>query len=130
MRQRVGQLQAAAADPGMVLAAHLERLVVRDRLARLGELALPGEDLAGHDERLGPGAALDQAALDEGEIGPGFTRRLAGGLAHGSASAGGRPPFGNRVSRRWKRQFTAMATKPSPRASPYHTPRPPRPSGK
>src|SRR3546814_13126741 len=62
---RVSQLQPAAADPGMILAAHLERLVVGDGFAGLGKLALPRENLAGHDERLGLGAALRQAALDE-----------------------------------------------------------------
>src|SRR3546814_5354903 len=77
--ERVGQLQAAAADPGVVLAAYLEGLVFRNRFAGLGELALAGEDLAGHDERLGLGTALHQAALDQCPVGT----ALAGpGLAH------------------------------------------------
>jgi hypothetical protein len=38
------ELEPAAADPGMVLAAHVERGVCGDGVAGLGDLALAGED--------------------------------------------------------------------------------------
>ena len=52
----------------MVLATHLERLVLGDRRAGLVEAALAREHLAGEDQGLGAGAALDQAALDQGDV--------------------------------------------------------------
>src|SRR3546814_4585754 len=69
----------------MILAAHLERLVVGDGVAGLGKLALPRENLAGHDERLGLGAALRQAALDESDVGAALADLR---LTHGAPSPG------------------------------------------
>ena len=69
MRERVRELQPAARDPGMILALDLERRVLRHQVAGLGDAAVGAEHLAGHDQRLGLGAGLDQAALDQQLVG-------------------------------------------------------------
>ena len=69
MSQRMLELDAAAGNPGMVLAAHLQRRVGGERLAGLVDPPFAGEHLAGEDQRLRAGAALGQAALDEQLIG-------------------------------------------------------------
>ena len=68
MIEGLHQLEAAPADPGMVLAAHFQRLVGAHALARLFDAALAGKDLARQDQGLGLAAAFYQAALDQGLI--------------------------------------------------------------
>ncbi len=70
MIERLGKLQPAARDIGMRLAAHVERRVFRDRMARLVEPALAREHQPGHDQALRGGARLRQAALDQRHVEP------------------------------------------------------------
>ncbi len=63
------QLESAARDPGVILAAHLERLVGPHGLTRLVDPDLAGEHDAGHDQRLRAAPAFRQAAIDQGLIG-------------------------------------------------------------
>jgi hypothetical protein len=72
MLERVRKLDPAPRHPGMLLAPHLQRSIVRERLPRLFDLALAREDKPGQDQGLRLGAALDQAAVDEHLIGAGF----------------------------------------------------------
>ena len=61
----VGQLQAAARNPGMVAPAHRQRAVVRHRGARLVDPPLAVEHRAGHDQRLGLAARVCHAAIHQ-----------------------------------------------------------------
>ena len=75
--EAVGELHPAARDPRVVLAAQLERSALGHQVAGLVDAPLPDEDEPCHDEGLGAGAGVGEAALDEGEVGS-----LLGGL-HG-----------------------------------------------
>ena len=72
--EAVGELQAAARRVRMRLALDLERRVVGNGRARLLQAPRSGKDAAGHDEGLGLGARLRQAALDEELIEAGLRR--------------------------------------------------------
>jgi hypothetical protein len=67
--ERMRQLDAAARNPGMVLAAQLERRLVGQQVAGLGDAPLAAEYLASQDERRGAAAGLGQATLDHKQIG-------------------------------------------------------------
>ena len=116
MVQRVRELEAATADPGMLAAAQLERLVVGDQGAGLVDAPLAREHEAGEDHGLGARPALHQATLHERDV----RAAPAGGGAHATSP---------RRSRAAKRAVARMATAPRPSASPIQTPRPPMPSG-
>src|SRR4051812_49064208 len=60
MREAVVELDPAARDPRMILAADVERRVLRQQLAGLGDLPLGREHRARHDQRLRPRPALSQ----------------------------------------------------------------------
>ena len=53
----------------MIAPAHLERRGRIERLPSLVDLAITGIDMAREDQRLRPGAAFDQPALDKQLIG-------------------------------------------------------------
>ena len=71
---------AAARDPGMLAAAHIQRRVLRTGLAALLDLALARIDEAGKDQRLRLRSTLDEAAVDEQlvDTGLGHPSRLVG----------------------------------------------------
>lgn len=56
----------------MILTAQVERSIFRKRVARFGDTTVLAEDKSRHDQRLCPGAALDETALDQQEVGPFF----------------------------------------------------------
>ena len=80
----VGQLQAAARNPGMVAPAHRQRAVVRHRGARLVDPPLAVEHRAGHDQRLGLAARVCHAAIHQ---------QLVHALPRGSGSRFRHAPF-------------------------------------
>ena len=65
MVEAMRQLDSAARHPGMIASAHVERRVGRQLLAGLVHLAVADEHQPRHDERLRPGPAFGQAAIDE-----------------------------------------------------------------
>lgn len=77
MLDRVRQLDSAPTDPGMVAPAHLQRRILGQLLPRLGQFRLAAEHQPRHYQRLRPGAAFRQPALDKHLIDPAFP-------AHGS----------------------------------------------
>ena len=111
MIERMGELQPAARDPGVVLAPQPQRRVLRQQIARLLDAPLAAEDLAGQDHRRCPAAALDEAALDQQQV---------GALLHG----------GRRLTWRWKRKVSRIAVAARPRARPSQRPTAPRPKVK
>jgi hypothetical protein len=68
MVQRMGELDASSRNPGMLGATQLQRLVNCDTGSGLVEALVARENEAGQDQRLRLGAALDQAALDQGHV--------------------------------------------------------------
>lgn len=62
MIERVSQLDAAAADPGMVATLDDNLRIFRGLLAGLVDLSIADEDQAGHHQRLRAGAAFGEAA--------------------------------------------------------------------
>src|SRR5262249_49606557 len=110
MVEGVGELEAAAGDPGMTLAAQLERLIAGDRQAGLVEAAFAGINDAREDQRLRLRAAVDEAGFDPGN-GEAPLRRTH--LAWASRRA---------WVRRWKRQVSKDAEAAKPSAKPHHTP--------
>ena len=78
MVERMGELDPAPRDPGMVLAPHLERRVGGERLPGLVDLALAGEDQAGEDQRLRLRPAFGEPAVDEQLIGADLDRHRPG----------------------------------------------------
>lgn len=65
MIERMGQLDPAAADPGMIAPAHRDRRIRGQLLAGLVDPRLPGKHQPRHHQRLRPGAAFGQPALDQ-----------------------------------------------------------------
>ncbi len=78
MLQRVGELHAAARDPGMFLAAYAELGVVGDFGAGLVELLFAAIDQPGHDERLRFRPRFGEAAFDEQLVEAALHRRIIG----------------------------------------------------
>src|SRR5690606_26191831 len=70
MGKGVVELEAAPAHPRVIAALHLKRGIGRERISRLGDLALTREHRARHDERLRAGAAFRQPALDQKLVNP------------------------------------------------------------
>ena len=82
----------------------------RQQIARLLDAPLAAEDLAGQDHRRCPAAALDEAALDQQQV---------GALLHG----------GRRLTWRWKRKVSKIAVAARPRARPSQRPTAPTAEG-
>ena len=80
MIERMGELDAAAGDPGVVLAAHVERRVGRQRFPRLRNSPLAREHPPGQDQSLAAGPALGETSLDQKLVRP-LLHRPASGLA-------------------------------------------------
>ena len=65
MGDGVGELDPAAAHPGMVAPAHLERGIPGDLLPGLVDPRLAREHQPRHHQRLRPRAAFGEPALDQ-----------------------------------------------------------------
>jgi len=70
----VVELQSATGDPGMILAADFEGRVFGEGLASFLDAPGAGEDLSCEDEGLGAGAAFNQAAIGEQDVGTDLRR--------------------------------------------------------
>ena len=81
MVKAMGQLHAAARNPGMVRPADIQIQVVGDLVARFVETSFTGKHLAGDDQGLGAGAAVRQAALHEKLVESDFHRRPGLGVS-------------------------------------------------
>ena len=79
MTQPMGELDAAARHPRMIAPLDDQRGAFGQQIARLGDPAVPGEDIAGQDQRLRPGAAFGETLGDEQLVGADPGRR---GAAH------------------------------------------------
>ena len=62
MLDRMGQLDPAPADPGMIAPAHADYGIFRDLLPRLGDLAFAQIDEARHHQRLRTRTAFREAS--------------------------------------------------------------------
>ena len=61
MGQRMGKLEPPARDPGVILTAHFKRHAIWQQIACFFYALAIGENLAGQDKCLGPGAAFREA---------------------------------------------------------------------
>src|SRR5690606_11976145 len=116
MLQAMGQLDAAAADPGMRLAAHFKLRIGADRMARLVEALLARKHQAGHDGGLGLGPAFRQPALHQRLIEPHLLS------LHACRSCMRRSLRAQKA----KRQTSSTAETARPTTSPIQTPSPRR----
>ena len=61
----MGQLDPAAADPGVIAAAHIERRILGDLVAGLVNLGIAGKHQPCHHQSLCARAAFGEPALDQ-----------------------------------------------------------------
>ncbi len=63
--QRMIEFQPAARNPWVILASDIQRRILREHVAGLGDAAIGGKNLAGEDQRLRAGTRLNQAAVEQ-----------------------------------------------------------------
>ena len=80
---RMGQLDPAARDPGVITAPHIKRRIGRQTVAWLGELGFTAEHQPGQHQRLRTAAAFSQPAIDQQLVNARLGRFGGSGLGHG-----------------------------------------------
>jgi hypothetical protein len=77
MRETMGELQAAAGDPGVILALQRDPRILGQKLAGFLDAAGLGESLSRHDDGLRAGEAFGQPAIQQQAIGAPSARSVS-----------------------------------------------------
>ena len=102
MIERVGELDPATRDPGMIALLERERHVGAELVAGLVDAPLSAADQAGQDQCLRLCPALRQALLDEELIGPPLCRHLSRNQARAGCAAISRPSADSAIATMWR----------------------------